>query len=218
MPKLKHTIGTRFGRLIIIARSGTQIECLCDCGKKTIVYLSNLCTGHTQSCGCFRIEKTIARTYKHGFAQKSKNKKTDPTYQCWTGMIKRCYNSKCKDYPNYGQRGVVVSDEWRYSFATFLADMGEKPRDLTIERKDNSGPYSKENCYWATRKEQNRNTRQNRFITYRGKTQVLAAWAEELGIHHVTIIRRLAQGLSVTQALSKNPTKGNRRGRISEIS
>lgn len=196
MARLKYIPGTRFGRLVIVLRAGTQITCHCDCGNGSVVHLSNLISGHTSSCGCLRVETTAARSLKHGSARR---RRKTPTYLIWEGMLKRCLNPRYRDWANYGGRGITVCDQWR-SFEAFLADMGERPPSHSIDRKDVNGPYCKENCTWATRQEQNRNTRRNHLITHDRKTQTLAAWAAELGLHHVTILRRLRRGLSIDLA------------------
>lgn len=201
MPRLKHKPGSRFGRLIIVSRDGFEVTCLCDCGKTTVIHIANLCTGHTSSCGCLRTETTISRNLKHGA---SKRKQKTPTYECWCGMRKRCTDPKSKSWPDYGGRGIGFCDRW-LSFENFLADMGDRPSGRTLERKDNDGHYCKENCVWASRKEQNRNTRRNRFLTSNGKTQTLSAWAEDLGVNHTTILRRLKGGWSVDRAVMEAP-------------
>ena len=87
-----------------------------------------------------------------------------PTYVVWGSMLSRCSNPKVKAYLKYGARGIVVCERWQ-SFANFLADMGERPAGLTLERRDNSKGYDSENCYWATRTDQNRN-RSNSIFTF----------------------------------------------------
>lgn len=94
-----------------------------------------------------------------------------PTYITWNQMMDRCYNVNNKDYPNYGGRGIVVSDEWA-EFSTFLNDMGERPQDKTLDRIDNSGNYCKDNCRWATREEQARN-RSTTYLTLEIAAQIV---------------------------------------------
>jgi hypothetical protein len=121
-------------------------------------------------------------------------------------MQQRCYDVKHDHYADYGGRGIVVDSRWRGpdGFVRFLADMGDRPsKGHSIERKDNDGPYSKENCCWATRKQQMRNCRRSRRITAFGRTQTLVEWAEETGLLRSTIQWRLKDGKTPEQAVSK---------------
>lgn len=133
----------------------------------------------------------------------TRGKKWSPEYTVWHGMLQRCLNQKNPSYPRYGGRGITVCSAWRASFESFLADMGERPAGTSINRIDNDGPYSKANCEWATETEQQRNRRSNRPLTFRGRTQSLAAWAEELRIPYFTVHARLRRGWSVDRALSE---------------
>lgn len=96
-----------------------------------------------------------------------------PTYKSWLDMKARCFNIKNKNYINYGGRGITVCESWRNSFLTFLSDMGEKPKQHTLDRIENDKSYSKENCKWSTYTEQANNTRRN--LTFNGETAVQAS-------------------------------------------
>ena len=204
--------GKRFGRLTVIGDSGKRSkggkvlhECLCDCGKHVRVEGSNLTCGITQSCGCLQRERARTANTTHGYA--SRGEKTR-TYKAWRSMKGRCLNPKIKDYHNYGGRGIVICKRWM-KFENFLEDMGEVPKGLTLERMNNEGNYEPSNCKWATRKEQTRNTRQNRFIKFDGKSHILTDWAKIIGIERSTLAARIKKGWSIEESLTIK-LKGNR--------
>ena len=148
MPEFHDITGQRFGRLIaleIARRNPTRWLCHCDCGNKTIVQLGHLTTGDTKSCGCQRGSPTHRR-YK------------TRTYYIWAAMLRRCRNSKASNYKNYGGRSIKVCDRWM-KFENFLADMGESPAKLSLDRINNDGNYEPGNCRWTTASEQAKNRR-----------------------------------------------------------
>lgn len=162
MPKPYDITGLRFGRLIAIESvDGNRWRFLCDCGNETVAFRHNVKRGLTTSCGCFRREITSARTSTHGH---TKNGQTTKTYACWSSMMERCYNPRNKQFKDWGGRGITVCERWLglNGFSNFLADMGECPDGLTIDRIDNQKGYSADNCRYVSRKEQNRNKRTNK--------------------------------------------------------
>lgn len=125
-------------------------------------------------------------------------------YRMWRGMHNRCYNSNVKCYKHYGGRGIVVDPRWhgKEGFFNFIADMGPKPEGASLDRIDNNGPYSPENCKWATQSEQANNKRNNRWITANGQTMTLAQWAKQLGCNPSNILYRIKSGMSEEQAVT----------------
>ena len=142
--------GMRFGRLTIVSFShnaigGTMWLCRCDCGKEVTVKRGKLVTGHTRSCGCLRLEMVGQYKLSHGHARAGKKSKT---FMRWQGMMARCTCANHKSYGNYGGRGIKICERWQ-SFENFLADMGEAPEGMLLDRINNDGNYEPSNCRWV---------------------------------------------------------------------
>jgi hypothetical protein len=134
---------------------------------ETLVY--SVESGATKRCRSCSISNT----------QKIHGMSSTLIYNTWKNILQRCLDSSSKHYENYGKRGITVCERWMY-FENFYEDMGDPPNDdMSINRIDNNGPYSKENCRWATRKEQQRNRRDTIYLTDNsGVTKPLTEWAE----------------------------------------
>jgi hypothetical protein len=199
--------GTPIGRWTVIGEA-IRIKrywyspCRCRCGTERQVRVDHLSSGATQSCGCLSSEVTTARNFKHG-ANIRENRTL--LYGVFASMIARCENSNVESYMNYGARGISVCDEWRHDFSQFkkwALETGYR-ENLTIERKDNNGNYSPQNCIWIPFKLQARNKRSNHYVTLFGETKILEDWFKDsrCAVDKSTFYRRIHRGLSEEQAL-----------------
>lgn len=196
----KDMSGSRFGRLLVLKESEKRVrgcvcwEAQCDCGVVKTYSGAELRKGRTNSCGCLARELSSKRATTHG-------KKGTTIYRIWSGMMDRCNNPNSADWNNYGGRGITVCDEW-HKFENFYRDMGDRPKMHSVDRIDVNKGYSPENCRWATNKEQQNNRRNNRMLTYNGKTQTMSKWASDIGISFACLWRRIRAGWSIEQALT----------------
>jgi len=122
-----------------------------------------------------------------------------PEYCAWVSMRRRCQAKRSPKQSSYIARGITVCERWS-EFINFYEDMGPRPSDKhSLDRIDNNGNYEPGNCRWATAKEQNRNRRGLLWITYNGRTQLLADWSRELGIEPSVLSSRIKKGLPEEQ-------------------
>lgn len=188
-------VGQRFGRLVadseprsVPGKAYRMVSCKCDCGNKVDRPAAQLLSGRFTSCNCKKYSLDgLSNT---------------PTWRSWQGMMARCYHENVKSYADYGARGIKVCERW-HDYKAFLADLGERPSaGHSIERQNNDKDYEPGNVVWATRLEQNNNTRKNLRLTFKGKEQTLSQWCRELDLPYGTIQARLAAGWDTEKALS----------------
>lgn len=150
--------GQRFGYLVVAYQFGVdkkgraEWRCKCDCGNICTVKSHNLRRGGTKSCGCYRRKNSAEMSRTHSMTR-------TPTYLTWVSMLQRCENPNATGYEYYGEIGIKVCEEW-HSFENFIADMGERPKGRTLDRKNGFGHYEPGNCRWATKQEQAINKRE----------------------------------------------------------
>lgn len=200
-PPIKHLEGQRFNKLIAIERAGfregkkcrkTLWRCRCDCGNEAVVAQVDLIAGATKSCGC--IIGKHKRT--HGGTG-------TPEFRIWSSMHRRCNDPAHPSYADYGGRGIQVCQKWK-DFAAFRDDMGPRPTpNHQIERVDNNEGYGPDNCVWATRIAQSNNRRSSRRLTLNGETLTMAQWERRQGLKPGAIFRRLQQGWSPEDAITR---------------
>ena len=193
MAKALELTGKTFGRLRVIRRlernaSGNFLwECVCTCGAKVIAVGAKLKIGHTRSCGCLVVDTSTRKATSHGHATNG----ISPEYRVWASMKSRCLDPSNKSFSYYGGKGITVCKRWM-SFANFLADMGLRPKGLTLDRKDGARGYCKSNCRWATRATQSRNTQQAKLSmakarAIRADTRTTVVIAKEYGVSEYAI-------------------------------
>lgn len=216
MPKKISLIGKTFGRLKVVGDAPNYISpkgqqyrkvlCECECGTVIESRLSQLKNGHTTSCGCFQKEQLLKSITKHGGAVIGKH---HPVYDIWRSMTQRCLNPKTPSFHRYGGRGIVCCEQWRHSFETFSKDVlecaGERPSmSHTLDRWPlRNGNYEPGNVRWATKKEQARNTAQNKVFTVRGVTGCISELSEHFKIRSRAVIGRLNLGWNPESAFTE---------------
>jgi hypothetical protein len=177
-------------------------KCRCDCGTERNVLINSLMNGSSKSCGHNQYQISAAKNTKHGMA-------STPTYKSWHSMIQRTEGKG--GHESYPARKIGICKEW-LSFDAFFADMGIRPDGKTLDRIDNSKGYSKENCRWATIKEQMRNRSNTTYVVVNNEKLPITAACEKYKIGISCIRHRLRKGMSAQEAFTKQTrnSHGNR--------
>lgn len=195
-------IGPSFWLSIIEERRRRELQVFqCECGNVVAIRVSAAKDHDTRSCGCFNLEISKTNNAKHGEASRR-----TPEYRAWVSMRGRCFNKNDHGYARYGGRGISVCERWMGSdgYSNFLEDMGRKPSaDHSIDRIDVNGDYCPENCRWATRIQQQRNTTSNHVVSHNGISKCLAEWAEDVGMNANTLHGRIISGWTIERALTE---------------
>lgn len=197
-------IGQKFGRLTVVSlakKHDNSVKrywvCQCDCGNIIEVQTSSLISGHTKSCGCYRIYKK-----KYEYDYENNIPRNDRIKSVWDGIKLRCSNPNCTGYKNYGGRDIKLCKEWEnyYNFQKWSLENGYR-EDLTIDRINNDKGYSPDNCRWVTMKVQQNNKRNTAYYTYNGETKPFMEWCD---LYHLTrdqIAYRIKNGWTPEEVL-----------------
>jgi hypothetical protein len=198
MPKrlnIEDYIGKKYERLTVIkevnfhvnlktGEKRAKVLCICECGAEKEIILNNLKRKSIKSCGCLNKELNCKKAKTHGLTNTSE-------YKIYTNIKARCYNPKNKAYKNYGERGIIMSNEWLDSFEQFYEDMGERPSTKhSIERNRVNEDYSKENCRWATIHEQAANKRNSNKTVGVYLCKVSKKWKACLKINNKVVLNK----------------------------
>ena len=206
MAKFIDLTGERFGKLVVIKRADSRMQpckklttywlCKCDCGNFKEIRQDRIRT--QKDCGCVRNNKNIYKI-----------KKLETMYR---HMLSRCYNPKCKEYKNYGGRGIKICDEWLDKsnglnlFCKWALENGYNENagfhECTLDRIDVNGNYEPSNCRFVSNYIQARNKRNNIYIKFNNQTKILADWAKQFGIAPNTFRYRYLKGWDIEKIIN----------------
>lgn len=189
--------GHVYGNLTVTGCAGKNkhgqylVRCMCICGTEKEFREYAVRQGTAKSCGCTRHDCHT----KHGMSDSA-------AYRSWLSMIARCMNPEHPHFGEYGGRGITICKEWQ-RFEGFYADMGDRPKSTSLDRKDSNLGYCKSNCRWATAKEQGNNRRTNTVWSWNGQSKTVQQWADALGVNSDTLTKRFYKhGWPIEKVLS----------------
>lgn len=206
--KSEDWIGHRQGRLTVETFEGLRrygngkaayFTFRCDCGNAFVAQKSNVIGKGRNDCGCSRA--TSDRVAPKGAS-------SNPLHKVWWHMIDRCENEQNKSFRDYGARGIKVVDRWKTGdgpltgFECFMADMGPRPKGMTIERVQRDGDYKPGNCVWLPKGDQSKNRRGVYLVRIGEEVKTIPDWCAVTGIDYWTAIRRVARGWPPDKAVT----------------
>lgn len=184
-----YTVGEKFGEWTLVKYNKDKKRWIakCECGTEKLVFVRHLSLGNSK--GCSKCSKKRKNTHMMT---------NTVEYKTWSGMRGRCLNKNNDRYHQYGGRGISVCERWN-RFENFIEDMGQRPEGKSLDRIDVDGNYCKENCRWATPKEQMRNTTLNK---KNGLGKSIIEAADDVGLPYSTLQSRLNRGWDIDRALT----------------
>jgi hypothetical protein len=196
--------GQKFGMWTVVERRGSMpyggagYLCRCDCGSEKLIGATTLRKGNSTGCGCVSLQLLVKRSTTHGLTN-------HPLYGAWCRMKDRCYYEKHLHFDRYGGRGIKVCERW-LTFENFYSDnLGRWKPGLTLDRENNDGDYSPDNCRWTTRLVQTRNRSNTVKMTLNGETLSIGEWAERIGVSRNALYLRRRMGWSDERSLTTLP-------------
>lgn len=211
-----HKSGDIYGYLMLTGKSYSKVygksyskrlECVCVCGKVFFTDFAQLRSERTKSCGCRRVEFILKSTFKHGMSSEKGGRNV--LYRTWIAIKNRCKSSRKREQMCYSDKGIKVSKEWIDSFESFYnwSIQNGWQKGLTLDRRNNDGNYSSENCRWVTMAEQMRNTRMTVFLTAFGDKKCIADWLIDgrCSAKRTTLTNRIRDGWDIEKAITTKP-------------
>lgn len=203
MPKHIDITNQRYGKLVVLKKQGKTKYgkslwlCKCDCGNYKEVDISSLRKGNTKSCGCLVVEN-----HPRKYTDKNEYNYRKRIYKIYDGIRQRCYNKKIPNYSHYGNKGIVMCNEWLdkkngfFNFYNWAINNGYK-ENLTIDRIDVKGNYEPSNCRWITLQEQQLNRTNTVYIIINNKKEPLMKICKEKNISYSCAYNRLRKDKSI---------------------
>lgn len=203
-------IGKKNNRLTVVGverpegKGRLRLKCLCECGNITLIYPYQFSAGSIQSCGCARLGHS--ECHKGNTSRRTHGLSNNRFYKKWNDMIRRCYSPQEPAYKFYGELGITVCDEWRYSPEKFIAwceATCPNADNFSIDRIDGSKGYYPDNCRWATQLQQAQNLKNNRFISIGDETHCVTEWCTLKNISPGAVYKRVKKGQTFETAISE---------------